>query len=59
MLRSGKEWPSLVAVDVAAVHADVCGLLLLRRRQPAPEAGRDGPLCQPLYVDVLVLSLDL
>ncbi len=55
MLRS----ISRIAIDVAAVHADVGCPLFLRRVEFAPKARRDWPLCQPLHIYILVLSLNL
>ena len=57
--KCSDERPSLIAVDVAAVHTDVRGLVFLCGREPAPKAGRDWPFRQPLHIDVLVLSLNL
>lgn len=48
---------ALVAVDIAAVQADVRGALALLRRQLAPKARRRRLLWQPLHVYLGVLAL--
>lgn len=52
-----REVVALVAVDVAAVQADVRGALALLRRQLAPKARRRRLLRQPLHIHLRVLTL--
>lgn len=52
-------WHSRIAVDVAAVHADVGGQRLLALSQLAAEARGGGLLGQALDVHLLVLTAHL